>query len=96
MEASICRIEFHIDALTLVTVALPGVLRAARIPVGNDTENKPVFRVSDHECIGEFSSGCPKRGSQLFLYEPILAGQRGSCVEELPLKKPELFDMHDT
>ena len=34
--------------------------------------------------------------SQLFLYEPILAGQRGSCVEELPLKKPELFDMHDT
>ena len=76
--------------------ALPGVLRAARIPVGDDTENRPVFRVGDHECIGEFSSGCPKRESQLFLYEPILAGQRGSCVEELPLKKPELFDMHDT
>ena len=85
MEASICRIGFHIDALTLVIVAFPGVLRAARVPVGDDNENRPVFRVGDHECIGEFSSGCPKRESQLFLYEPILAGQRGSCVEELPL-----------
>ena len=96
MEASIRRIEFHIHALTLVILALPGVLRAVRIPLGDATENRPVFRVSDHECIGEFFSGCPKRESQLFLYGPILAGQRGSCVKELPLKEPELCDMHDT